>query len=170
MMKRLVACAFVAVALVSGTRAEDYQTSPIELSFLDFMYHPIDVAGLRVGIPYGNNDSVTGIDVGLWGKSTYMYGIQFNLLANIVTDRAGAIQVAIFNDTKSLVGIQGGLWNSAGGLTGLQVGLLNLADEVEGFQIGLINRAELMHGFQVGIVNVIRSSPLPFCPLMNVGF
>jgi len=170
MMKRFVASVFVAVALVSGARSEDYQISPIELSFLDFMYHPIDVAGLRLGIPYGSNDSVTGIDIGLWGKSTYLYGLQFNLLANLVTDRAGAIQLSIYNDTRSLVGIQAGLWNNVGGMTGVQVGLLNLADEVEGFQVGLINRAELMHGFQVGLVNVIRSAPLPFCPLMNVGF
>jgi len=170
MRKRLVASVFLTVALVSGTRAENYQTSPIELSFLDFIYHPIDVAGLRVGIPYGRNDSVTGIDIGLWGKSTYLYGFQFNLLANIVNDRAGAIQVSIYNDTKSLVGIQGGLWNNAGGMTGLQLGLLNLSDDIEGFQIGLVNRAELMHGFQIGLVNVIRSAPLPFCPLINVGF
>lgn len=170
MIKRLFAGAFVALTLVSGAFAEDYQISPIELSFLDFIYHPIDVTGLRVGIPYGSNDSVTGIDIGLWGKSTYLYGFQFNLLANIVTDRAGAIQLSIYNDTKSLVGLQAGLWNNAGNMTGLQVGLLNLADEIEGFQIGLINRSELMHGFQVGLVNVIRSAPLPFCPLINVGF
>jgi hypothetical protein len=170
MMKRLFASACVAMVLVSGVRAADYQTSPIELSFLDAIYHPIDVAGLRVGIPYGSNDSVTGIDIGLWGKSTYMYGIQFNVLANLVTDRAGALQLSIYNDTLSLVGMQVGLWNNVGGAVGVQVGLLNLADDLEGFQIGLINRAELMHGFQVGLINVIRSSPLPFCPLVNVGF
>jgi len=170
MTKRFFAGMLVAATLVSGVRAENFQTSPIELSFLDFIYHPIDVAGLRVGVPYGSNDSVTGIDIGLWGKSTYMYGIQFNVLANIVTDRAGAIQLSIYNDTRSLVGIQAGLWNNVGGMTGIQVGLLNLADDIEGFQVGLINRAELMHGFQVGLVNVIRSAPLPFCPLVNVGF
>lgn len=170
MMKRLFASAVIALTLASGARAADYQTSPIELSFLDFIYHPVDVAGLRVGIPYGSNDSVTGIDIGLWGKSTYMYGLQVNVLANLVTDRAGAIQLAIYNDARSIVGLQFALWNNAGGMTGIQVGLLNLADEVEGFQIGLINRSELMHGFQIGLVNVIRSAALPFCPLMNVGF
>lgn len=170
MFKRLFACAVVAVTLASVSRAEDHQTSPIELSFLDFIYHPIDVAGLRLGIPYGRNDSVTGIDIGLWGKSTYLYGFQVNVLANLVTDRAGAIQLSIYNDTRSLVGIQAGLWNNTGGMTGLQVGLLNLADEFEGFQIGVVNRSEIMHGFQVGLVNVIRSAPLPFCPLVNVGF
>lgn len=170
MMKRFFVVVILAVLLAPAMYAEKPQTSPVELSFLDFFYHPIDVAGIRIGIPYGKNDSVTGIDFGLWGKSTYMYGIQCNLLANIVTDRAGAFQLSIYNKSASLIGAQAGLWNNAGGTVGIQFGLLNLADEIEGFQIGLVNRADLMHGFQAGLVNVIRSSPLPFCPLVNIGF
>ena len=52
----------------------------------------------------------------------------------------------------------------------LQVGLLNLSDEFYGIQIGLVNRADLMRGIQIGLINVIRGSPLPFMPIVNIGF
>jgi hypothetical protein len=63
-----------------------------------------------------------------------------------------------------------GLFNEARTMRGIQVGIVNLADSICGLQLGLINRAETMYGFQVGGVNVIRESELVFCPILNIGF
>ncbi len=178
-MKRFLLALGLAGLMGSGVFAQD--TAVFDIGFLDWWYHPDNVVGLRLGIPWGENDSVTGIDVGFYGKSTNMSGIQVNLLANIVTDRADAIQVACYNYAGSLSGIQVGLMNETGyGSLGwdtrlmfsacVQVGLLNKADDLRGIQVGLVNTAEILYGFQVGLVNVIKSGVIPFMPIVNVGF
>lgn len=169
------------LACVTATGAFAQGASAIELSFLNSWYHPKEVVGFRLGIPWGDNDSVTGIDLGFYGKANYMAGIQVNLIANIVRDRADAIQVALYNYAGSLSGAQVGLMNVTGYAalgwdsrlmlsSCFQIGLLNLADDLRGIQVGLVNRAELLYGFQVGLVNVIRSGTIPFMPIVNVGF
>lgn len=132
-----------------------------------------DLVGIRVTIPYSTKqDSVTGIDIGLWGRSQYYEGIQLNILRNDVKDRGTGIQVGLYNSMghADMLGIQVGLWNEAGTLKGVQAGLVNLAGDMSGFQVGLINRCEEMYGFQVGLINVIRDAELQFCPIVNVGF
>ena len=167
-MKKLLSSLIFAGVLVSGAMAQD--TWPVDFAFLDWIHRPADVAGLRIGIPYGQNDSVTGIDIGLWGKSDYAWAIQVNVVHNVVRDEMGGIQVSCVNDAGHLTGLQVGLWNMAPTMEGFQIGLLNLADQVDGLQIGLVNRTEIMHGYQIGLVNVIRESPVPFAPIMNFYF
>ncbi len=164
-MKKLLAGLVMVGCMVSSAWAQE--TWPVDVAFLDWYYRPADVAGLRVGIPYGVNDSVTGLDVGLWGKSDYAWALQVNVLHNKVRDEMGGIQVSALNDAGHLAGIQIGLWNCAPSMDGMQLGLLNLADEAEGFQIGLVNRAELLHGYQIGLFNIIRESSVPFAPFIN---
>ena len=133
----------------------------------------VDVVGLRLTIPFSTaQESVTGLDVGLWGKSVYFEGIQLNVLRNDVTDGGTGIQVGIYNSVGSdeLMGIQAGLWNEALSLGGVQVGLVNVVGEARGFQIGLVNRAETFYGYQVGLINVIRDAEVRFCPFVNIGF
>ena len=137
---------------------------------MDLIHRPSDVAGLRLGIPYGLNDSVTGIDIGLWGKSDYAWAIQVNVIQNSVRDEMGGLQVSLVNEAGHLTGMQVGLWNQAATMEGFQIGILNLADGVNGMQIGLINRTENMHGYQIGLVNVIRESSVPFAPVINFLF
>ena len=135
--------------------------------------HATDVVGLRLTIPYSTSqDNITGLDLGFWGRSLYMQGIQVNLLRNDVADQASGIQVGIYNSIGhgELLGIQAGLWNEAFCQRGIQVGLVNVAGEAQGFQFGLINRAETLYGYQVGLVNVIRSAEVPFFPIINIGF
>lgn len=167
-MKKLLSSLALVGVMASGALAQD--TWPVDLSFLDWIHRPADVAGLRVGIPFGLNDSVTGVDVGFWGQSDYFWGIQVNVVENHVRDEVGAIQVACINDAGHLTGLQVGLWNTAATMQGFQVGLLNLADQAEGLQIGVVNRCELMHGYQIGLVNVIIESPVPFAPVVNFSF
>ena len=132
-----------------------------------------DVVGLRLSLPFSTSqESVTGIDVGLWGRSTYFEGIQVNVLRNNVTDRCAGIQVGLYNSIGSgeMLGIQVGLWNEANALRGVQAGLVNVSGETQGLQVGLINRAETMYGYQVGLINVIRDAELQFFPIVNIGF
>ena len=167
-MRKHLCSLLVALVTVSGALAEE--TCPIELSFMDWLYRPSDVAGLRLGIPFGKNDAVTGVDVGFWGQSDYAWAFQFNVVANVVRDDMGGLQVALYNFAGNLTGIQVGLWNRALTGAGAQIGLLNLADQINGFQIGVVNRTEIMHGYQIGLVNVIRESPVPFFTILNFYF
>lgn len=133
----------------------------------------VDVTGLRLTIPFSTSqEGITGLDLGLWGKSVYFEGIQINLLRNNVLDSGAGIQVGIYNSVGSdeLLGLQVGLFNEAQGLSGAQVGLVNIAGEARGFQVGVINRAETFYGYQVGLINIIRDAELRFCPLINIGF
>ncbi|MCR5752968.1 MAG: hypothetical protein K6G91_13520 [Kiritimatiellae bacterium] len=133
----------------------------------------VDLVGLRITVPFSSaQENVTGVDIGLWGKSNYFEGIQLNVLRNRVIDSGSGIQIGCYNSVGrgDMLGLQIGLWNEAMSFRGMQVGLVNLIGEGEGFQIGLINRAETMHGYQIGLVNVIRDAELQFFPIVNVGF
>ena len=116
-----------------------------------------EVIGLRLTIPFSTRqESVTGIDLGLWGRSIYFEGVQ----------------VGIYNTVGGgdLLGFQAGLWNEANSIRGAQVGIINTCGETEGFQVGVINRTETMYGYQVGLINIIRDAELQFCPIVNIGF
>ena len=132
----------------------------------------IDVIGLRLTLPYGECESVTGFDLGVYGRCRYFEGLQANILRNEALDIMAGIQVGVYNSAgrADLTGLQVGLWNEARALRGVQFGIINVADTVQGFQLGLINRSESMYGFQVGAVNVIRESELAFFPIVNIGF
>ncbi|MGN0853028.1 MAG: LA_2272 family surface repeat-containing protein [Kiritimatiellia bacterium] len=132
----------------------------------------IDVAGVRFTLPYGQCESVTGFDLGLYGRCRYFEGLQVNILRNEAEDVMAGFQVGIYNSAgrADLVGLQLGLLNEARTVRGIQVGIINLAGQIEGIQVGLVNRAETTYGFQVGGVNVIRDSDLSFCPIVNIGF
>ena len=132
----------------------------------------IDVIGLRMTLPYGSCESITGFDVGFFGRCRYFEGFQLNILRNEAEDVLSGVQVGLYNSAgrADLKGLQLGLFNEARSMRGIQVGIVNLADSICGFQVGLINRAETMYGFQVGGVNVIRESEMAFCPIVNIGF
>lgn len=132
----------------------------------------IDVVGMRLTLPYGACEGLTGFDLGVFGRCRYMEGFQFNILRNAAEDVLSGMQLGIYNSAgrADLLGIQVGLWNEAQSIRGFQVGLINIANSVSGFQVGLINRSESLYGIQVGAVNVIRESDPSFLPLINVGF
>jgi len=132
-----------------------------------------DVVGLRLTIPFSTKqENVSGIDLGLWGRSLYFQGFQLNILRNDVKDDMSGFQVGLYKSLGSgqMLGLQVGLLNEAQSIRGLQAGLVNLVNEGQGFQVGLINRAETMTGYQVGLINVIRDAELQFFPVLNIGF
>lgn len=132
----------------------------------------IDVAGLRITFPYGECESVTGFDLGFFGRCRYFEGFQLNLLRNDAKDSLAGVQVGFYNSAgrADMMGVQIGLWNEARSFKGMQLGLINLTDTGSGLQIGLVNRAEAFYGFQGGLVNVIRENDFAFLPLLNIGF
>ena len=132
----------------------------------------IDVVGLRLTLPYGACEGLTGFDLGLFGRCRYMEGFQLNLLRNEAEDVLSGFQVGVYNSAgrADVLGFQFGLWNEAQSIRGVQAGLINIANAVTGFQIGLINRSESLYGVQLGLVNVIREGEWPFMPIVNIGF
>ena len=196
-MKKLLACAMAAslsVAVFAEEAEDDDDDAEIVETELEAMaprkqvgiwpaYFAIaeipttgqapDVIGLRVTSPFSTKqESVTGFDVGLWGRTTYFEGFMLNLLRNDVKDELSGVQVGVYNSAKQadMFGAQFGLWNEAGSIRGVQCGLVNTVGQGEGVQIGIINRAEELYGVQIGIVNVIRDAELQFCPVLNIGF
>jgi len=132
-----------------------------------------DIAGLRVTVPFSTRqESVTGIDLGFWGRCRDFEGFQLNILRNDVKDTLGGFQFGVYNSVNrgDLCCIQAGLFNESNSFRGFQVGLINVTGDGEGFQVGIVNRSETLHGFQVGLVNVIRDAEVPVLPIVNIGF
>ena len=157
---------------VREERKRESNVWPSFIAISEFPASP-DVVGLRLTIPFSTvQESVTGIDLGLWGRTLYFQGFQVHVLRNDVKDDFSGVQVGLYNSVGGgqLLGLQAGLFNEANSLRGAQVGLVNLGGEVQGFQLGLINRCETMYGYQVGLINVIRDAELQFCPIVNIGW
>jgi hypothetical protein len=169
-MKRMWSGLVLACLIAVGAQAAEKVRWPVWCAFNDT--EDIDVVGLRLNLPSGQCEQVTGLDIGLIGRSQYFNGVQINLLRNSVLDALAGWQIGCYNSTGlgDMLGMQTGLWNESRTLYGLQVGLINLADYAEGFQVGLVNRVEDMHGYQIGLINIIRGGDVPFCPLINIGF
>ncbi|MEG1552852.1 MAG: hypothetical protein RSB14_03340 [Kiritimatiellia bacterium] len=177
MMKLTVAflmCATVVSGLfaegqVQSTAQHDARTiTPVAFAFQGD--ETVDIVGLRLNV-WGKCQTVTGLDLSINGEAVDAYGLQIALLRNKVTDRAGALQIAIgANYASDLAGLQLGLWNESTLTRGLQIGLVNASHDVRGLQIGLVNTTEMIYGYQVGLINVIRSSFVPFFPILNFTF
>ena len=169
-MKKMMFGLVLAGLVVFGAGAAEKVRWPVWFAFNDS--EDLDVVGLRLNLPSGQCDQVTGMDIGFIGRSQYFNGLQINLLRNDVKDTLAGWQIGGYNSAgiSESFGIQVGLWNEAGTIYGFQAGLVNLADYANGFQIGLINRTETMRGYQLGLVNIIRGGEVPFCPLLNIGF
>ncbi|MBR1920883.1 MAG: hypothetical protein IJ829_02625 [Kiritimatiellae bacterium] len=145
---------------------------PAFIAVWDFPETP-DLVGLRLTLPYSTKqESITGFDIGFWGRSLYFEGVQANILRNDVKDGCAGVQAGCYNSVArgDLLGVQFGLWNEAQSYRGVQFGVVNVAGDAQGFQFGIINRSETMYGFQVGLINVIRDAEIQFCPVVNVGF
>ena len=153
-------------------RKRESNVWPAFFAVCEFPANP-DVIGLRLTIPFSTKqENVTGLDVGLWGRSLYFQGIAVNVLRNDVKDDMSGFQVGLYNSIGGgqLLGFQAGLFNEANSMRGMQVGLVNFCGQTEGLQVGLINRSESMHGYQVGLINVIRDAELEFFPVINIGW
>ena len=132
-----------------------------------------DIIGFRITVPYSTkHESVTGFDIGLWGRARHFEGFMLNLLRNDVKDELAGLQAGLYNSAVQAdkVGLQVGIWNETARMSGIQFGVINVSQEMQGIQAGLINRCEDFHGIQVGAINIIRSSEFRCMPILNIGF
>ena len=171
-MKKALSLLFAAYALCSApllAQSENQKTyDPAPIAFNTST--EADVVGVRFNFPFGRCEQVTGFDLGFLGNANNFFGLQLNILRNKTIDRMEGIQIGLVNLAGNLFGLQAGLWNENLTACGISVGLVNVADHHSGMQIGLINRCESIDGYQIGVVNVIRSSAVPFCPVINFTF
>lgn len=180
-MKKLLALV-ATIAVAASVLAQEAETTdkvenddvlwPAFIALCEWPSTP-DLVGLRLTIPFSTKqESVTGIDLGLWGRCRDFEGIAINILRNDAKDTLGGLQIGLYNTANraDLGALQIGLWNETQSVRGLQVGLVNVTGDAQGFQVGLINRAETLYGFQAGLINVIRDGECPVMVGVNIGW
>ena len=125
---------------------------------------------LRLNLPFSEDAEVIGLDLGLFGKADNAKGLQLNLF-NFIEDHGAGVAVAIYHSASSYSGITLAAFNNIeGDYRGLQMGLFPKASWMRGVQIGVINRCHHLRGIQLGLVNIIKASPLPFFPMLRIGW
>jgi len=172
-MKKMLAV--VLIVLGSCFAASAFDTTPLQISIwppnAQVVPDYIDVAGLKINLPYGGNNTITGIDLGIASSSNRTSALQLNLI-NVVREDFTGLQLGLFNLDGAASGVKLGLlMNNVDSMSkGIDIGLINTALECHGLQIGLINYCEFMVGIQVGLINIIRESNVPFFPIINFCF
>ena len=125
---------------------------------------------LRLNLPFSENAEVCGLDLGLFGKADTVKGLQLNLF-NFIEDQGAGVAVAIYHSASTYSGITLAAFNNVEGeYCGVQMGLFPKAGMMRGVQLGVINRCNYLRGVQLGIVNIIKASPLPFFPMLRIGW
>ena len=101
-------------------RKRESNVWPAFFAVSEFPANP-DVIGLRLTIPFSTKqENVSGIDLGLWGRTLYFQGIQVSVLRNDVKDDMSGFQVGLYNSIGGgqLLGLQAGLFNEANSMRG----------------------------------------------------
>lgn len=111
---------------------------------------------------------VNGVSLGSIGQYVYSSnGITVSLLMNLV-DKQNGLQLAIFNESHWMNGVQIGFSNDAIEAKGLQLSLMgNFSNKTRGLQIGLFNKSKDFKGLQFGLWNVNQKRKMP---LINWSF
>ena len=170
-MKRVL----FALIVVLSVSAFSFDTIPLQIGLwaprVQIVPDEINVAGLKLNLPYGGNGYVGGVDLGFVSNNTNVSAFQINLVNNTADEYKG-FQVGLMNFSGTSSGLCiGGLLNYTEGLSyGLSIGLVNTAMEVRGVQIGLVNYTEFLTGFQIGLANIATKSTVPFFPIINFCF
>ena len=125
------------------------------------------VFGFRLNLPGSVNDTVAGLDFGIYSEAETFSGIRLNVFSGSKT--LNGVAVAFMDVSEEVRGVQiGGLNLALHEVRGAQIGLLNFTYSLRGVQIGILNFAEYLHGVQIGLFNVTESSG--FSPLLRVAF
>jgi len=141
-MKKLIASAFLAIsAYVASADVTCCQLSFYSPGDIMIPWARSDVHGLRIDLPYGNNDGcLLGADIGFVGLlSDRMTGFQFTGFNLIDLASVNGFQFgAIANRDRDFHGVQiSGIvnWNEDES-AGVQIGTINYGGEFKGFQLG----------------------------------
>jgi hypothetical protein len=170
----------------------DSGRAPFQAAFanpIQIFSEEMDVYGLRINLPYGNNADFRGVDLGVAGITKSAKGVQSNLFYNQAEQFSGLQLAGVArNLCVDLDGVQAGTINTtegqvrgwqfaflsseAGNVLGGQIsGLYNRSRRVVGLQIAaLVNEADDLRGLQIGLLNFNANGILPFFPIFNFGF
>lgn len=167
--------ALLAILVLLSVSAFSFDTIPFQIGLwapnVQIVPDEINVAGLKLNLPYGGNNNITGIDLGFASTSENTSALQLNLILNQASEQFSGVQAAIVNHAERSEWLSLGLVNITGDRArGIQFGALNSTMEMRGLQVGLVNYAELMTGVQIGLANIIRESPVVFFPFINFCF
>jgi len=159
-MRRLVIAVLVALALLVPAGA---QTKPFQLALVSpvqLVPPEQSISGLRLSLIYGENRDVTGLDIGLAGRTTGDFlGVQVSVVSLVDGECVGWQHGGFYSRVAgTLTGAQSAFVTQAHDATGIQWGFVNLAGEMTGLQIGFFNQAQRLHGLQLGLLNIARNA------------
>ena len=156
-----------------GEKATPFQYSifnPIQLFSEDY-----NVYGVRLNLLYGVNNSIYGVDLGGYSRTTGdFYGVQAAVVVAMREQDCSAVTMAGIANLS--LGDDGGaafagFMNVASGqYTGLQAACINHARKFTGVQLGALNHCDDFKGFQFGLINICKDQSLPFTILINFRF
>jgi hypothetical protein len=167
--------ALLAMAIVFGLAASARAGLPVQLGVagdsLQVFSAEREITGLRLNLPYSENDEMTGLDFGIAGGGGTIRGIRLNLF-NFSSVHSAGLEAGLSNYGETFSGVQFGIFNIVEGeVQGWQTALFNNAGELHGFQLGIVNRAgSLHHGVQLGLINIVKSSDAYVLPIVSWGF
>ena len=109
-MRRALMLALLLVSV--GVVSHAYDTTPLQISVwppnLQVVTSEIDVSGLKLNLPYGGNNRIMGIDLGIASTSENCSAFQVNLL-NMVGGAGGTASNAADNIGDKIGSLLGNL-------------------------------------------------------------
>jgi hypothetical protein len=183
----------IIAGIISSANFANAASSPFGLAIVPGIQYPADdyiLAGMRIGVLWGNQAEVYGLDIGGIGNvtqtafagtaisSTDVWGLQFAGIGNynLGATTVHGVQASLFMNYNpaeaSIHGIAIAPLNlgAATKVYGMQIGIYNRAAEVYGLQIGLVNVANTLHGVQIGFLNFHETGLFQVSPVLNIGF
>lgn len=142
------------------------------------------VNGIRLSVFTGRNQSVRGLDLGLFASSATgdltgfqsvlgigrlsgdLQGCAFSLV-NLHEGRDRGVNAALFNRVHRMEnGLNLGAMNLVDDYSRVDVGVLNLSER-SGVQVGILNMTTHIEGVQLGFLNFADNGFLPIFPFFN---
>jgi hypothetical protein len=158
LMKRFILLAFLFVSPVSYAES----VTPIQIAlFSPAQMFPTtySVKGFRFNLIFGENVSVSGVDVGLINTSSDLHALQIGFISAATGSQAEGVQLGGWNMNSGIHGLQCGLINGLfplpdSRMKGAQIGMVNMSYAASGLMVGWFNfNMNHMSGLQVGIMN-----------------
>ena len=115
-----------------------------------------EISGLKLNLPYAENDIAKGLDLGLVSGGGEFSALRVNAV-NLSESRSSGWEIGAINFAD-------------GEMIGMQTGVFNRAGDMHGFQFGIVNCAGHLHGMQLGFLNIVADGHAVVLPFINWGF
>ena len=115
-----------------------------------------EISGLKLNLPYAENDIVKGLDLGFVSGGGEFSALRLNGV-NLSESRSSGLEIGAINFAD-------------GEMVGMQTGVFNRAGDMHGFQFGIVNCAGHLHGLQLGLLNIVADGHAVVLPFINWGF